>query len=224
MALKYNNTDINIAVYCGTSLTQINFDGTTVWSALQSCSISGNAEVGSTLTATVTPSSVQSSCSFQWYRATASGGAGTPISGATSRTYTLQAGDNNCYVYCVATLGSTVKSNYTEQVEYWLYKTTAISASASGNGEARVSKTFAKPIKKVKGSCNLGPYYDDGHGQGDFTMGSYHIGSPYGGEHSIDTTGSNEVFTSARVDGAYYGGAQYPVSVSFTLTSYYEKQ
>lgn len=224
MALKYNNTDINIAVYCGTSLTQINFDGTPVWSALQSCSISGNAEVGSTLTATVEPSSVQSLCSFQWYRASSSGANGSAISGATSNTYTLQADDNNCYVYCVATLGSAFKSNYTTQVEYWLYKTTPISASASGNGEARVSKTFAKPIKKVRGSCSLGPHYGDGAGQGDFTMGSVRISTPYGGEHSIDTTGSNEVFTSARVDGAYYRGAQYPVSVSFTLNSYYEKQ
>ena len=224
MALKYNNTDITGAVYCGTPLTQINFDGTPVWYALQSCSISGNAEVGSTLTATVVPSAVQNLCSYQWYRASASGGEGTPISGATSSTYTLQADDNNCYVYCVATLGSAVKSNYTAQVEYWLYKTTPISASASGNGEARVSKTFAKPIKKVKGSCHLGPHYGDGAGQGDFTMGSYKISTPYGGTHSIDTTGSNTVYTSARVDGAYYGGAQYPVSVSFTLDSYYEKQ
>lgn len=160
MALKYNNTDINIAVYNGTSLTQINFDGTPVWYALQSCSISGTAEVGSTLTATVVPSAVQNLCSYQWYRASASGGEGTPISGATSRTYTLADTDRTNYIYCVASIGSaSAKSNYTSAIKGWHSWSHTISGTTVGItyvSEYFVSYTVPSNVRVTSISCTSG--------------------------------------------------------------------
>lgn len=221
MGLKYNNTDITEVVYNGTSLTQINFNGTPVWSALQSCSISGNAEVGSTLTATVEPSSVQNSCSFQWYKASTSGGEGTPISGATSRTYTIASGDRTKYIYCVASIGNaSVKSNYTSNIIGWHSWSKTISGSTVGItyvSEYFVSYTVPSNVRVTNISCTSGirnhapdtgnatavPYIR--HNGSNIAVGSQFGGGGYNDyEGSVSWSGN---ITSGTISG---GGVQNP--------------
>lgn len=129
MALRYSGTPVYESEYDTSALYQIGYGGNPVWYALQKVTITGTAQAGSTLTASVVPSDVASLVTYKWYRATNTTAQGTLISGATASTYTLTTSDRGKYVHCEASIGSiTVASNRTAKV---LQPLTAVSVSGT---------------------------------------------------------------------------------------------
>jgi len=89
-------------------------------------SITGTATVGQTLSAAISPSSA--AASYQWQRASASGGDYTDIQGATANSYTLTDNDLSKYIRVIATgIGSytgTVSNTTLESVRQITYTVT----------------------------------------------------------------------------------------------------
>ncbi len=113
----FANNDIDSVNYKDTELEKVTCNGETAWELLKSISISGTAKKGSTLTATIEPSTAK--VTYQWYRGD------TAISNATNSTYTLTSSDVGYKVHCKAsTTSKTVDSNWTDTVDYvWTYQT-----------------------------------------------------------------------------------------------------
>lgn len=121
---------------------------TTVWNSLTGVSISGTQQVGSTLTANTTPSSVATLCSYQWYRGS------TAISGATSRTYTLVDADRANTIKVTATLGATsVTSAATGKIYGW--------KTVTGDLYNMTSATTPSPFKVTSGLWRFFANFDD---------------------------------------------------------------
>ena len=85
---------------------------------LESVTISGTAQVGQTLTATVAPDGATASC--KWKSADTSDGSYSDIDGATAATYVLTESENGKYIKVEATgtgkYSGTVTSGATEAV------------------------------------------------------------------------------------------------------------
>jgi hypothetical protein len=73
--------------------------------ALSTPTISGTAQVGSVLTAALSPA--DAAATYQWEESTTSGGSYTAISGATSDSYTIDAAYSGDYIEVVATVPTT---------------------------------------------------------------------------------------------------------------------
>jgi hypothetical protein len=69
--------------------------------AASNVSITGTAQVGSVLTAVLTPA--DATATYQWQKSATASGTYAPISGATASTYTPVAGDATIYIQVVAT-------------------------------------------------------------------------------------------------------------------------
>lgn len=117
MALIYKNTNIDNVIYNDTSLEKVIYNDVVVWELLKSITIIGTAKKGSSLYASVEPSTA--SVVYQWYRGS------NAISGANYNTYTITSDDVGYKLHCTATAGTkTVDSNYTEVVDYvWTQNT-----------------------------------------------------------------------------------------------------
>lgn len=77
---------------------------------MTSLNISGTVRYNSTLTAMPVPTSL--TYTYQWYRGTTN----TPISGATSKTYRIQADDVGYQIHCIAKVGNAQATNHTAYV------------------------------------------------------------------------------------------------------------
>lgn len=158
------SSDKTYYIYCvasiGNANRQSNYTSAVKEITVTDVLVSGTAEVGQTLTVTASPSSVQDLCSYQWYRATANGGEGTPISGATSRTYTIADTDRTNYIYCVASIGSaSVKSNYTSNIVGWHSWSHTISGTTVDITYVReyfISYTVPSNVRVTSISCTSG--------------------------------------------------------------------
>ena len=135
--------------------------------------IAGTPQVGQVLTAgALTPSGA--TASYQWQRATSSGGTYSDISSATSSTYTLVSGDGDVgnYIKVVATgtgsySGTQTSAATTVVTDPWVNWYSGIAASALAGkyiyktdlGSIYAYKTTNDAVASPQGATGLDPYY-----------------------------------------------------------------
>jgi PKD repeat protein len=132
--------------------------------------ITGTPQVGSIMTAgALTPAGA--TASYQWQRATTSGGTYTAIAGATATTYTPVAGDGGYYIKVVATgtgsYAGTVTSAYVGPVT--IIPTTQ---TFNANGTSTVPQGAISVDYCVVGGGGGGGRYGGGGGAGGFRTGT----------------------------------------------------
>jgi len=125
-----------------------------VGTPLTSVSITGTAQVGGMLTAGVTPSGATATSTYQWQWSVTAGGTYSPISGATSATYTLGSGDQGKFIEVVATGVSPYIGTVTSAATSAVAAQTALTG-VTITGIAKVGNTLTAVVAPGGCHCNL---------------------------------------------------------------------
>jgi len=130
-------------IYSGSPISAIT---SLVTTPLTSVSITGTAQVGGVLTAVVAPSTT--SVTYQWQWSITAGGTYSPISGATSATYTLGSGDQGKFIEVVATGVSPYIGTVTSAATSAVAAQTALTG-VTITGIAKVGNTLTAVVAPV---------------------------------------------------------------------------
>lgn len=195
---------------------------------LTGASINGTAKVGSTLTASYTPSNL-TGVSYQWYRGT------IPITGATGRTYVLQNADRTYKIKVRVTLGNSVDSAQTSTVVGFVKKTVDI--TLTDETTYNFGKTIRNPVLvySVSVACDNGGSDFNlqagvrcsaiglNYSNAGWNTTSYSISGTFNASNNAEITSINvDVFAAAWRNSGSGGSLNERVtSYSLKITSYY---